>query len=404
MKKLLLVTIFVISYSTFSMAQCNGRYFDPIFTTLTTTSDVVYGSNTNINNQNQILHLDIYEPQGDTCTNRPLLIMGHGGSFVGGTKTDQDVVKICQEFAKRGYVCCSYEYRLGMGIPSTNTAPPAVYRATQDGKAVVRFFRKDRSTSNTYKIDTSQIFLGGSSAGAFIALHAAYMDSYAELPASIDTSVLGDLEGNSGNPGYSSKVKGVINLCGALGSAQYMHAGDVPLCSMHGTVDGTVPYGHATIYVFGIPIMVVDGSGAIKPHADSVGVEDYFFRWSGANHVPYAGTSAAQVAYMDTTIEWVRDFMYHHLDCSNSLGIIETNHELLNVFPNPTNGDVTIELGGIFDGTVKVKVIDVTGMVIYETSKYRTDKFKLPSFQDGIYFINVSDGMHKQTKKIVVMN
>ena len=56
--------------------------------------------------------MDIYTPVGDNYTNRPLLIFAHGGSFIGGSKTNPTMVDLCETFAKRGYVTASINYRL----------------------------------------------------------------------------------------------------------------------------------------------------------------------------------------------------------------------------------------------------------------------------------------------------
>ncbi|MGZ4034228.1 MAG: hypothetical protein ACXVP4_05145, partial [Bacteroidia bacterium] len=91
-------------------AQCSGnRYHDYIFPAApTVTSNVVYGSNLKYNNSTQSLLMDIYQPTGiaggDTCTKRALVIVCHGGSFIGGSKTGTDVVPLCTDFAKLGYV------------------------------------------------------------------------------------------------------------------------------------------------------------------------------------------------------------------------------------------------------------------------------------------------------------
>lgn len=116
-------------------------------------------------------------------------------------KNDLDVQRLSEHFSKRGYVCASINYRLGISFPynEANTTS-TVFRAVQDLKAAIRFFRKDAATANEYKIDPNIIFAGGSSAGAFTALHLAYLNEYSELPSTIDTSILGDIEGNSGNP------------------------------------------------------------------------------------------------------------------------------------------------------------------------------------------------------------
>jgi acetyl esterase/lipase len=105
--------------------------------------------------------MDIYQPTGDIETNRPLIVWAHGGSFIGGTKTDADMVALSQAFTKKGYVCASINYRLGLTPFDSVGAVKAVLRAVQDMKASVRFFYKDKLTTNTYKIDTTNIFIGG---------------------------------------------------------------------------------------------------------------------------------------------------------------------------------------------------------------------------------------------------
>ena len=88
MKQILFFTLF-LSLSNIINAQTpcdDGRYSSTVFTDFTKTSDITYGSNTSWNGSNTTLRLDFYEPDGDTETERPLLIWVHGGSFIGGQK------------------------------------------------------------------------------------------------------------------------------------------------------------------------------------------------------------------------------------------------------------------------------------------------------------------------------
>jgi len=192
----------------------SGRYATDVFSNYTTTSDIVYGQNTSWNGSNTSLKMDIYQPTGDTEINRPLLIFVHGGSFIGGSKTDGDMVSMCQKFAKKGYVTASIDYRLGFFPFDSANAVKAVVRAVQDLRAAVRYFYKDKQTTNTYKIDTNNIYVGGSSAGAITSLHLAYLNQECEVADYLNQATitqLGGLEGTSGNPGYSSNVKGVLS-------------------------------------------------------------------------------------------------------------------------------------------------------------------------------------------------
>jgi carboxylesterase type B len=131
MKKITLLFGCLITGSMWAQSPCAaGRYATDVFANYTTTSDITYGQNNSYTGANTTLKLDIYQPSGDTETNRPLLIFVHGGSFIGGSKTDGDMVAMCQRFAKKGYVTASIDYRLGFfPFDSANAV-----------KAVVRYF------------------------------------------------------------------------------------------------------------------------------------------------------------------------------------------------------------------------------------------------------------------------
>jgi para-nitrobenzyl esterase len=102
MKKTTLFLICLISVTIYAQTPCaSGRYASDIFQNFTLTSNITFGQNTSFTGGNTTLKLDVYQPTGDTETARPLIIFVHGGSFVGGTKTDGDVVTMSQKFAKK---------------------------------------------------------------------------------------------------------------------------------------------------------------------------------------------------------------------------------------------------------------------------------------------------------------
>ena len=96
--------------------------------------------------------MDIYTPAGDSCSNRPLLIFAHGGTFIFGSKSNPTMVDLCESFAKKGYVTASINYRLAGDIvgfiqqftfyTDTESAYEVVLNAVMDGKAAIRYFRK----------------------------------------------------------------------------------------------------------------------------------------------------------------------------------------------------------------------------------------------------------------------
>ena len=216
------------------------RFHDPVFPQVDSVLAIPYGSAVNVKGNQETLVLNVFKPAGnDTMQNRPLLIFIHGGGFQNGSRTGAYGSRICNRFAQLGYVVASIDYRLGIANKKSNADyAEALYRAQQDGKAAVRFFRK---YAQEYGIDTAQIFITGSSAGAKTCLAMAYMRKE-DVPATIDTTQWGSLEGNSGNAGYSSRVRGVINAWGAMIDYRWIRFGDAPLFNVAGTADKTVPY------------------------------------------------------------------------------------------------------------------------------------------------------------------
>ncbi|MEL6634462.1 MAG: esterase, partial [Bacteroidota bacterium] len=66
-------------------SACTGdRYRLEIFASTDSTLAIKYGENVTIGGNAQELFMDIYEPTGDTVTERPLIIFAFGGSFISG--------------------------------------------------------------------------------------------------------------------------------------------------------------------------------------------------------------------------------------------------------------------------------------------------------------------------------
>lgn len=403
-------------------AQCTGdRYKLEVFSNFDITSDILYGSNINYAALNEDLTLDFYEPNGDTETSRPLIVLAHGGSFIGGSKTGSDVVPLAQDFAKMGYVVASINYRKGFenlfAIDSTD-ATETVVRAVHDFRAAIRYFKKDFSENgNIYGVDTSLIFAGGVSAGAITAVHVAYMNSESEIPSYIDTTKVGlggGIEGLSGNPGYNSGITAVINIAGALRDTNWMNVNDLPILSFHGNLDATVPYDTDIIpSPLGGGIMEVDGSLSIHRRANNIGIENCFHTHFEAGHTPHNGNAT----YTDTTEGVMANFMASFI-CNETL-VCGTNDTIIDfsvdpngttlinenvsygtkIYPNPSSGIVNIE------SDLAIQSIQLTNLlgeiVISKLSenlnKIQLSKENLPS---GIYILTINTTKGPITKKI----
>src|SRR5689334_19752194 len=110
----LITTLLFFAAASAQLDTTGGRYCtENFFSNVTTTSNVTYGSSTTWTGGTQTLVMDIYQPTGDVASSRGLIILAHGGSFISGSRTDQDVTTLCTRFGKMGYVTASIDYRLG---------------------------------------------------------------------------------------------------------------------------------------------------------------------------------------------------------------------------------------------------------------------------------------------------
>ena len=418
MKKAILsaLSIFVVC-TQISLAQndCGDRYQSPIFSDITVTQDVPYGSNFDAQGNLKDLKFDFYEPANDDVELRPLIIWAHGGSFLGGDENSGDIVDLCEEFTKRGYVNASINYRLlsfpyilgqiGAGVPVDEVFFDGVVKAVFDMKAAIRFFRQDAANENIYKIDPNQIYVGGASAGAIMAIHAAYLteesdfDNYTILDGMEFINASGGFEGDSGNEGYSSAVSGVINLCGAVGSIDFIQADEVPIVSIHGSADGTVPYETGFASASGFNVIEMDGSFTIDQHANNIGLNSELWTLSGQDHMAHASA-----ANFPQTVEFVSEFLYPLIICENNTGLADDlNKGQVSIYPNPAENIVNISLENSYMAKTTVAIYDNVGRLVKSfDSPQQNFSFDSSELSAGVYHINLSNEKQNISQKLVI--
>lgn len=324
MKQLQILLLFVLALSTSLSAQ--RRYFDQVFTDVNVALDITYGVNASVLEQPvamqaipKALKMNVYEPAGDTETDRPLVIIMHTGNFLpptinggcSGTIFDADNVAMATRLAKMGYVAAVADYRIGWNPIGTQTERVATlinaaYRGVQDSRTCIRFFRKDHAAGNEYGIDPNKITLWGIGTGGYISLASATLDTITDtwIPKFITSQgpmviepINGDVDGTKvgivppGYPvfppgdtlcypnhvGFSSAFGLAINLGGALGDTSWIDDNDPPVISFHVPTDPFAPCGTGIVNVpppINLPVVEVTGSCGFQPIFNANGNND----------------------------------------------------------------------------------------------------------------------------------
>jgi hypothetical protein len=328
------------------------------------------------------LYMDIFEPAGDELEKRPVIIICFGGGFLSGSRDHWSMREIAMDFARRGYVAATIDYRLGMNIFDADLSTRAVYRGLQDGRSAVRFFRADSDGADNYRIDPDNIFIGGHSSGGFIGLHNIYLDKESERPIStfdweqegISIPDLGCLDCVGDNQEYSGDATAVFSLAGAVGFTSFIEtADDGKVVMFHSEDDGTVPYDEGgpfstiLILVIGDDLPDVYGSLSIAERCDSVGLPYSFFSYTDRGHDVHEETGSSLYSDIVPGIsDWFFD-QYLIPDSHNILGsenLCESNLQQAYTIPvtDATNWDWSVS-GGVFD---QQSSIDNTAIITWD--------------------------------------
>jgi acetyl esterase/lipase len=161
----------------------------------------------------RVLSLDVYLPTPRPATpSRPLLVV-HGGFWSAGQRGEASLAS--RALAERGFTVFDVEYRI---------APqPNWQTALGDVKCAIGWV-KQHATTDDWNVDPKKVALFGRSAGAHLALMAAYTASANDLPSScpsaaapIDTSVESVIS-----------LYGPTDLAWAYAHPANLHAADSP--------------------------------------------------------------------------------------------------------------------------------------------------------------------------------
>lgn len=316
----------------------------PSFASEVLNTDVLFAST-----GTEDLFLDVYGPEGDDSTDRPLIILASGGSFV---FEDRDIVAdTAQAFAERGFVAVTMDYRVlsigadGMPFPTATPAELATLQATseaalaaaieagtltgpeifettiafavgnavQDMFAAVRFMRASAQGDNPYGINEDLIFVGGESAGAVIAMAVTTFNG-------TDTPIMGNDSSNvlnqnaffaangiagmvGDNNDVSAAVAGAFSVAGAVNNLGTLTDNDmdVVVYAAHNELDMVVPCDSTAEGATGLGL-ITSGSCDFIPALNDLGAATGFFFVEGdTGHVDFEDEGERDQIYTEAT-------------------------------------------------------------------------------------------------------
>lgn len=218
--------VLIMPLTLLSQDKTQIRYLYPVFENVAVQKDTEFAEVTSFSGKTEKLLLDVYSPEGDTETLRPVILWFHGGGFRPGNDKRQDyIVKFSKDFAKRGYVCVSINYRIRENPKDDRTG--TMSDALKDAMSGLNWIRANQKQLGA---DLTKIIVGGGSAGGMLAVNFGFRD------------------GTPSEPWDKSGILGLVNLWGSPEPAYLFSTidkNDPLIISVHGTEDKILPYEYA---------------------------------------------------------------------------------------------------------------------------------------------------------------
>ena len=232
------ILLFAVHLQTFSQTLCQNTKSN---SAVGATEKYVYKTYLDKKGKEKELRIGLVRPaDASPEKKRPLVIGLQGSGFLNTCFPDPCYIKYSENvltpyFVTQGFAAASIQYRLNspfdFSLLKNEKLKETQYKALQDVREAIKYIFEN---ADKFGVDTNNVFLIGTSAGAITALHAVYLGDD-EAPKDL-TEKYGKLE-------KRENIKGIISLSGAIYDLSYFKGDEkIPLMIVHGTDDNIVPF------------------------------------------------------------------------------------------------------------------------------------------------------------------
>ena len=158
---------------------------------------------------------------------------------------------------------------------------------------------------------------------------------------------------------------------------------------------------------FPAPVQMVAGANYIfeVQKADGTTGSSFFIAGTSSNgedddnaavgYGDYSAT-AGNVTYFNG---WDRAH-YIRPNFQNTAGLVETSIAGISIYPNPTEGKLTVTNTNNYNNTIEV--VNVAGKVIYNGTSNKTEELNLNGNGAGVYFVTITNEFGSITEKVIL--
>lgn len=197
--------------------------------------NIVYSQVETLESPNQLLQMDIFQPQ--ISKKIPAVMFVTGGGFISANRARMPQLRM--KLAENNFFVASINYR---------TVPNSIFPApVEDVKSAIRFLKKN---AEKFNIDSERVFLIGDSAGGFLITFAAVtndsekfnvgenLNFSSKIVAAVDLYGVVDIKSVNGFPQMFQSLQNVS--VEETNPINYINKNSAPMLIMHGTEDNIV--------------------------------------------------------------------------------------------------------------------------------------------------------------------
>jgi hypothetical protein len=420
-----------------------GAFLSPSYPTSTSVIYVNIDTVSTYYGQTFYTKLKIAKPVGDILpfVKRPLIIGVHGGGFISdsismsATNGYLSMFNNMYNAAQFGYIGASLDYRTGYGLIEENTVlntlispgfpacnavtsvmmerfDNASYFATFDCLKAVDYICKN---ANLFPyIDTNQIYLYGSSAGAIVVLNAvlAEVNEFISLPISQQLPFP-----------TRHKISGVISLSGAVNKStalklesSQINTFTTPLFLAHGNQDTVLsnqiaPVGNCTNISNSY---LRYGSSFLSEIACSKNIPHQLFLIDSSGHDLGAASSVSNTLVTSSftyfyntgicpsfplSVQKLYDLEGNLISNSFCTSLKNSEHDFSKIdfklYPNPTTSELNLLLPN--QGATEIKIVNLEGRVLLSKNVKANENVSeqvidISNLSSGMYFVTMKQG------------
>ena len=388
MRKLFTHIIFVISMFLLNIT----------FIQASVKSTFTYANNTNFAGQEEAIKADLYKPNLFS-TQRPVLIVYHGGGYAAGDKNLAALKIFADYFTSKNISVILPDFRQGWyestSKPLCESVTPeyfedAAHRAYQDNRALIRFCK---ANANTLGIDSNKIFLMGISSGGFLVLHHLYMQDVLITQERLSRLGSLDLQGNAYR--NSTEIAGIISIVGGFYKNDVNIVHPYPTLLFNNSCDGAVDFFNGWLGNCSNTIRSY-GPGIFTPILEQQNVPYQFHVFCGYNHgfnslsAPLGGDADAINYINNKSFDFINNITNGAIETNTSIASdsinarpinecrnfetfywckidsIAVGADFISITPNPISCQIAPKLNIRHekDELLTIEIIDISGRLI----------------------------------------